>query len=69
MAPVTLIVGKHRRDQTEDKEAIQIFSYNHWYIFHVVQKKLWKTDRVVVIVRNKLAIFLPCAMTVFKSSM
>lgn len=40
MAPVMLIVGKHRRDQTEDKEAIQIFSYNTSgsYIFHAVQK-------------------------------
>lgn len=39
MAPITLIVGKHRRDQTEDKEAIQIFSYNQSGLFSVSYEK------------------------------
>lgn len=39
MAPIRLIVGgKNRRDQTEDKEAIQIFSYNQSGIFSMLYK-------------------------------
>lgn len=38
MAPIRLIVGKHMKDQTEDKEAIQIFSYNQSGIISMLYK-------------------------------
>lgn len=47
MAPITLIIGKHRRDQTEDKEAIQILSYKSsgiyftWYIQDYGKQTEW----------------------------
>lgn len=45
MAPVTLIVWKHRRDQTEDKKAIQIFSYHIIVYFPFSTRTIWKADR------------------------
>lgn len=55
MAPITLIIGKHWSDQTEDKEAIQILSYKSSGIYFTWYIRDYGKQTVVLTVRNKLA--------------